>query len=231
MTALGATRTIASLTLVRVFRGRALWVSGAIAMLPVFFGYMLRERGSSEFATGLDIFAFEQLVLAVLPALLVAASVGEDIEDRTTTYLWSRPVPRWAVLAGKLLAMIPIIATLSIASWCTAMLVATEQLPSYESCLALAIGATALALIAASIATLVPRYGMALSICYMLFFDLPLGGLPAAIENVSVTRHARVIAEMVSDLEASRTGAAIGITTIALLWAVVGLWRIRRLEA
>jgi ABC-type transport system involved in multi-copper enzyme maturation permease subunit len=231
MGAFGATRTIASLTLMRVFRGRALWVSGAIAMLPIFFAYMLRDREGSELATGIDIFAFEQLVLAVLPALLVAASVGEEIEDRTTTYLWSRPVPRWTVLAGKLLAMVPIIWALSIASWCTAMLVATEQLPGYESCLALAIGATALSVIAASIATLVPRYGMALSICYMLFFDLPLGGLPAAIENVSVTRHTRVIAEMVSDLEDSRASAAIGLATIALLWAVVGLWRIRRLEA
>ena len=40
--------------------------------------------------------------------------------------------------------------------------------------------------IAAGIATLAPRHGMALAICYALFFDAPLGVLPATLKELSV---------------------------------------------
>jgi ABC-type transport system involved in multi-copper enzyme maturation permease subunit len=237
-----ATRIIARLTVARALRGRALWISAIVATLPIFFAYVLRaantERGHDTQAV--DLFAFQQLALAVLTGMLVAASVGEDIEDRTTTYLWSRPLPRSSVLTGKLLAMAPIVCGLAIASWCAAAPAATRGTsldeingppPLIDACIALGLGGLALSLVAAAIATLVPRYAMALTVCYLLFFDIPMGALPAAIENVSVTHHIRTVAGMTRDLEASRGAALIGMAIIAAIWTTVGLWRIRRLEA
>ena len=93
-TALSATATIASLTWRRLLRGRALWVSLAIALLPVLFAVIHRQLGMPPQQR--DLFVFETLIQVLLAPMFVASSIGEEIEDRTTTYLWSRPVPRWA---------------------------------------------------------------------------------------------------------------------------------------
>lgn len=224
------TRTIAIVTARRLLRGRALWVGAAIALLPIGFAALTAARREAGVAEASTVFSFVQLMLAVLPALFVASSIGEDIEDRTITYLWSRPIPRWSVLVGKLIATIPVVWSLVIASWIAASY-AGGNAPSAESCGALLLGGTALSIIAATIATLAPRYGMALTVVYMLFFDLPLGVMPAAIKNLSITEHGRTIADFKTVAGDSPTSAAIGIVVIGVVWASIGLWRIRRLEA
>lgn len=223
------TSTIAKVTLRRLIRGRALWVGAAIALLPTGFAAFSAQRREQGFAEPYTVFGFVQLVLAVLPALFVASSIGDDIEDRTITYLWSRPIPRWSVPVGKLIAALPIIWVFAVASWCLAV-VAGRGSPTAMSIAALLLTGTALSIIAAAIATLAPRYGMALTVVYMLFFDLPLGVMPAAIKNLSITEHGRAIANL-APAEDPVTVAIAGIAVIAAIWAAIGLWRIRRLEA
>jgi ABC-type Na+ efflux pump permease subunit len=230
MTGLEATFTIASVAMRRLRRGRALWVGALAAALPIAFAGVVREQRDTGVARPDDVFGFVQLVLSVLPALFVASSIGEDIEDRTTAYLWSRPIPRWSVLAGKLVATVPAIWVLSLASWCLASLVGGIELTA-ASCAALLLGGTALSIVAAAIATLVPRHAMALTVCYMLFFDLPLGIMPAAIKYLSITHHDRSLADLLGNADDAPSSALIGITVIAGIWGLVGLWRIRRLEA
>jgi ABC-type transport system involved in multi-copper enzyme maturation permease subunit len=179
----------------------------------------------------LDVLGFEELVLALLPSLLVASSIGEEIEERTITYVWSRPIQRWTLLAGKLVAVTPIVCTLSVASWCFALLVVPRAEVTLQSCAGLALGAVALSLIAAAIATLSPRYGMALAICYMLFFDLPVGVMPASLKHLSVTYHVRVACDALGRELESAVASAIWIAGIALVWTAIGLWRFRRREA
>ncbi len=224
------TLTIASVALRRMLRGRALWVGAAVAVLPIGFAALTAARREGGVANLETVFSMVQLLLAVLPALFVASSIGEDIEDRTITYLWSRPIPRWSVLVGKLIAAVPVIWLLALASWIAASYAGGHQ-PSLASCGALVLGGIALSIIAAAIATLAPRYGMALTVVYMLFFDLPLGIMPAAIKNLSITEHGRSIADFKGLAEDTPSSAAVGIAVIALLWALIGLWKIRRLEA
>jgi ABC-2 type transport system permease protein len=214
---------IAALTLRRVARGRTLWVSALVAAPPIAFAAFV-ESGQ----TASQIFSFELLVLSVLPALLVAAQLGEEIEHRTATYLWSRPVPRWTIVVGKLVALVPVTCALAMASWAAATTVASVPAP-VASFAALAATAAAFSIMAATLAVLVPRYAMALTICYMLFFDLPLGLMPAALRHLSVTHHGRVLAGL-SAWPDGATGAAIGIAAIGVAWGAVALWRIRRLE-
>src|SRR5215216_4392853 len=97
---------IAQLTLKRLLRGRAVWVSVPIAGLPILLAVAMATQKTSTVVY--DVLVFQMLLLAVLPPMFVASSIGDDIEDRTATYLWSRPVPRWSVLAGKLVALAPL---------------------------------------------------------------------------------------------------------------------------
>jgi len=234
---LASTRTIAALTVTRLLRGRALWVSVIIASLPVLFASAMRTQGGQGIP--LDVMIFELLLLAVLPPMFVASSIGEEIEDRTTTYLWSRPVPRWSLLAGKLCALVPIASALVVASWVLALSVGlagaseSPQLPAggLRPCVALGAGAAAIALVATGIATLVPKHGLPLTIAYMLFFDLPVGAMPVSLSELSVTHQVRALSGMFPETGSEVTGAALALAVLGALWLGVALMRIRRLEA
>jgi ABC-type transport system involved in multi-copper enzyme maturation permease subunit len=217
-------RTLAGVTLKRLVRGKALWIAAVLAALPVVLATVFHAIGRS--ASQSELFAPVLLLFAVLPALLVGASVGEDIEDRTSTYLWSRPIARWAVLAGKLLALTPIVVALIVGGWVIAAGLAAGP-PSVTAILGLAAGAIASSLVVAGIAVVVPRHGMALTIAYMLV-DLFVGGLPFSAQQLSITYQTRALAGM--DGAPAIAAPLIGLAVIAGVWTAIGLRRIRRIE-
>ena len=222
------TLTIAALTLKRLMRGKTLWIGLVVALLPVVFAIVLRASFADNSKITSQILAFEMLLLVVLPAMFVGASIGEDIEDRTATYLWSRPVPREAVLAGKLLALVPIAVALVVASWAAAGFASTGGAPPAESLAGVAAGTFAVCLVATGIATLVPKHGTALTIVYMLLFDLPIGVLPASLRYLSTTHLARAIADpRPSD---PPLVCAVALAILGAIWLAVGILRIRRIE-
>ncbi len=221
---------IAGLTLRRLVRGRAVWVSGIIAGLPVAFASAIRAQRRHE-ANEIDILVFVMLLFVILPAMFVASSVGEDIEDRTTTYLWSRPVPRWAVLAGKLLALAPLTAAFIVGSWVASVVAGAHDIPTALSCIALAGGAVAMCFVAAAIATFVPKHGMPLAISYVLFFDGPVGLMPISLAKLSITHHVRTLANVFPSIDEHPSSGAIGLAVLAVVWLAIALVRFRRLEA
>lgn len=216
--------TLVGVTWRRFFRGRALWVAGVIAALPVMVAVLM--SGQRHVPHVIEVVQF--LVLILLPPVFVAASLGEEIEERTTTYLWSRPLPRWTILIGKLIALAPIASVLVMAGWVVAIGMATEKPPATESILAFGCGAAAIASMSAGLATIVPRHAMALSIVYLVVFDLPMGAIPASLQNLSITRQVRL---MGLDPSHHLGGPAVAMAIIAGAWLAVGLWRVRRLES
>jgi ABC-2 type transport system permease protein len=223
-------RVVASLTLRRLFRGRAVWISVIIAALPIIFTAALRSQTSKP-SLEVDTLVFETLLLAILPAMFVSSSIGEDIEDRTTTYLWSRPVPRWSVIAGKLFALAPLAAALVVGSWTAAILVGNHALPSLLSVVGLAVGALVVCCACTGIAILVPKHGMPLSIAYMLFFDIPVGAMPISLAELSITHQLRALSSVIPEITDAPAGGALGLAILAVLWLSLSFWRIRRLEA
>src|SRR5262249_18729219 len=114
-TTLSPVWTLAAITLKRLGRGKALWIGALSAALPPVFGIAfsatrLHAHGGTRAPD--DLFSITVGLLAMLPAMFVGSSIGEEIEERTSTYLWSRPIARWAVLAGKLCALTPIVIAL-----------------------------------------------------------------------------------------------------------------------
>jgi hypothetical protein len=177
-----------------------------------------------------ELFAFESLALSIVVPMLVGASLGDEIDDRTHTYLWSRPIPRWSIVVGKLLALVPLVIVLICASWFFAALIAWNRVPPIQTFVALALGAKVIALLASALATLAPKHGLALAICYMLFIDGPIGLMPAALRELSILQQMRTL----SGLYPEDGTFAKGLVAIALLgsvFAVSALLRIRRMEA
>jgi len=219
--------TMAEVTLKRLLRGRALYVALIIAFLPVLYA---AAAGSVGNFAGAEIFVFEVLVASVLAPMFVAASIAEEIEDRTTAYLWSRPIPRWSIVFGKLLTLVPIATAIILASWVICCQEAWHTLPDARSCAALALGILVLSILSAGIATLAPRHGMALTICYILFFDSPLGVLPATFAQVSVTHQIRALSGL-WPTDAAIATPLLALTILAALYAAIAALRMRKLEA
>jgi len=213
--------TIMGVTWRRLSRGRAMWVAGVIACAPFLFATVTHNIEPVR--------AVLTLVMCLLPPIFVASAIGEEIEDRTSTYLWSRPLPRWTLLVGKLLALAPIATALLVLGWLLATKIGIGIMPPGRSMLAFAAGGLAISAVSAGIGTIVPRHGMALSIVYFIVIDLPVGWIPAAVHSISVTRQVRLISG--HDDPAAIGEPLITLAVIAALWLAIGLLRLRRLEA
>ena len=89
-----ATLAIARVTLKRVMRGKGLWIALACCLLPELYG--AAARSFEPMVRWHNTVALWSLLLSVIPPILLAGTIGEEIEDRTMAYLWSRPLPRWS---------------------------------------------------------------------------------------------------------------------------------------
>lgn len=222
-----ATVAIARVSFTRAMRTRTLYGAAGVAALPVVMASILAGLREHEWRPVVEMSVFTNAVLA---ALLVAGLIGEEFEEKTMTYLWSRPLPRWSVITGKLLALVPIAAAISAIGVAVALNVALgdDKVPLGRVAAAMAAGAAARAAIAAAWATLVPRQAVALTIAYLFFFDFPLAVIPARLQAVSLAYHEAQIAGLAHD--ESVTSAIIGLVAISAVWLGVALWRVRRLE-
>jgi len=216
---------LAAVTLRRFARGKALWIAAGLAALPI--GYAALRHARSAPPRSEELFAMMMLLVAVLPAMFVASSIGEEIEDRTSAYLWSRAIPRWAIVAGKLAALAPVAAVLLAASWYAAIRIATAP-PPLASCAAVAAASVAGSVVAAGIATLVPRHAMVPTICYLLT-DNAIGALDFSFAGLSITHQAKLIAQF-ADAPSPVGAPLLAMAGIAAVWAAIALLRIRRLE-
>lgn len=224
-----ALRALAGVTWMRLRRGRALWIGLAIAALPVLHAGLrsaLDRTAAHNIPPG-DLAVSITPVLILLPALFVAASIADELESRTATYLWSRPLARWAVLAGKLLALVPVIGALLVASWLAATTVGGHA-ASPLSYVALVLGGAVISLAGAAIATLTARHAMALTIAYMLA-DAFVGALPFSLAQISITYQVRVLGGMSDDAQAVAT-PILALAILGAVWGALAAWRITKRE-
>jgi hypothetical protein len=218
-----AVAAIVRVTWLRLTRGKLLWIGALVSALPTVFAASARGWRDAPAWT----FGIARLLFVVLPPLYVASAIGDDIDDRTSTYLWSRPLARWTVIAGKLLALAPLVAVLIAAGWYVAYDIVLARSSSAALIGALAAGAIAVSCTSAGIATLLPRHGMALSIVYVLV-DLLVGELPTSLHGLSITHHVTVLAQIGPPYDGS---SLIAIVVIPVVWLVLATRRINRLEA
>lgn len=218
--------TLVAVTWKRLFRGRALWICAAIAGLPTLLA--LATRGERD---GVEAVAVIQVIVtALLSSVFVASAIGEEIEERTITYLWSRPLARWTIIIGKVVALAPISLALTLAGWFVAAQIATNEPPTPSTLIAFAANAIVTSMVAAGIATLVPRQGMALSIIYLVIIDIAIGVMPVSIHEIAVSYHVISLTGLDPNM-ATPAHAGIALAIIGAVWLTIGMLRVRRLES
>lgn len=222
----------------RLLRGRMLWVAGFFALAPIALAAVLVQVAHE--VKWDDLFAPIAILCGIVPPLFTASMVAEEFEDRTYTYLWSRPLPRWSVLVGKLLATAPIAAALlAVTALVCYQLAHRGETAAHpwptaaagKAVLAVSMAALTLSIVAGGIAVLMPRHGIAVAYAYLLVLDIPLGAMPFSIAKLSMTHHVVTLGGVRDGSpDASPTAAAIWLLGIAAFWLVLGLWRIGRSE-
>ncbi len=233
-----AMRTQAGWTLRRLLRGRMLWVALLFALGPIAFTFVVVQFGRA--ARWEDIFPPLLLLARIVAPLLSAALIADEFEERTFTYLWSRPLPRWSVLAGKLIGTVPVTVALlclvTIVCYLVGVRGAAPEAPWPPLALpralaAMSLSALSLALVAGGIAVLVPRHGLGVAYAYVLVLDTSMGAMPFSIQRLSVTFNADVLGGLQPPGETATAGAsAAWLVGIGLFWLVLALWRLARSE-
>jgi ABC-2 type transport system permease protein len=225
-----ASFAIARVTLTRMLRGRSIWVVAALCVLPAIWAAIRKVDTVDDMGL---VFGTWALLLTILPPVLLASAIGEEIEERTASYLWSRPIPRWSIVIGKMVALVPVL-------WLA--LGASVLVPFYAfvpdaaahgevgaRIAAMAIFATlGASAVTAGLTTIAPRHGTILSIAYLLFIDDPLAAIDTSISRMSVVYNSLQIA----GIQSSQTlGSSIAwLAGLIAVWVGIAVWRIRRLE-
>ena len=214
---------------IRMVRGRTIWVAWIFALMPVILTLALSQGG--RVVPWGDLFGPLLLLVGVVVPLFMASSMAEEIEDKTFTYLWSRPVPRWSVVVGKLMAAAPI-ATGIVAvtvGLCFAFASGGGGNSLGQEIGAIAADAVAISCVAAGLAVLLPRQGLWATYAYLLVLDLPISALPVSLHNLSVFYQTRVVAGVgVSDTPV--WSGLVWLAGIGGVWLTVGLLRLSRAE-
>ncbi len=106
----------------RIFRTRRGWIAAGLAGLPVALALLVRFVSHFEGPPPLELlisivwFLLVQTIVPLVSLVMASAVIAEEIEDRTITYLFTRPIPRPAILLGRWLAVALPIAVLLVGS-------------------------------------------------------------------------------------------------------------------
>jgi len=220
-----ATTALARLSLRRMLRGKTLWVTLAIGLLPCLIA-VFAQRNQSALEAWASTLKLALPLIAIIPPILVATSLSDEIDEKTSAYLWSRALPRWSVVTGKLLALAPVAATLSalglLLSW--AIFGGPAAVPAAvvgRTLLGVFAGGIAASVVSAMFATVAPRFAVPLAIGWLLL-DSMVGALSMNLHVIAVSFGPRALA--------SGTQVVTGVISLAVLTAIALTIAVRRID-
>jgi len=230
---------VARLAWKRLVRGRAIYVTVLLSCVPILLA-LATAVGIADPAERWTIVAeltFRSLVL-IAPVVHLAGALAEETDGKTYTYFWSRPIAREVVLAGKMLAVTPLLAVVApIALAVGFVIVAAGPGQSDPAWLARAAPAAALGVVAASafavgLGTLVPRHPLVAALGWAFLVEQVLPLVPA-VQNLSAVHHVEVIAALPrppDSISGQPLGSVLGLIILTVVWLAVARWRVRTFE-
>jgi ABC-type transport system involved in multi-copper enzyme maturation permease subunit len=102
---LRSTALIARAHLVRTLTSRRFLACAIVAFLPALVAFLVTSAsaraGPGHLAANLGWMILLQIVVPLVTLIAGSAVVAEEIEDRTITYVFTRPIPRASLLFGR----------------------------------------------------------------------------------------------------------------------------------
>ncbi len=238
--------TIAIVTLRQLLgRRRALLLlllSAIPILIALLFASLAKSTGEQRvdgFAGILEVLCLN-LILPIVAVLFGTAAFGAEIEDGTIVYLLAKPVARWSVAAGKLLATVGLTAVLAAGSVLIASVIVL--LPLGERGLQTAEVYTA-ATVTGSICyaalfmalSLFTRRALLIGFGYVMVWEAMLSNLLPGIANLSIRQYSLGVGQLFYDLAPERAAlepsTALPLATfVVVLACVLATRRLMRFE-
>ena len=235
---LGGILVMTGLAWKRLGRGRALWLSLVLFVIPLLVAVAtLRIDSAAERWSSVAELTFRSLVL-LAPVIHLAGALGEELDGQTYTYFWSRPVGRDIVLLGKLLAVTPLLMLLAMLALALAFVIVSAGAGTSElawlgrAAPAAALGVLAASAFAVGLGALVPRHPLVVSLAWVFLGEQILPAVPA-VQNLSAVHHVEVIAALPQPQQTASgtpTGSVVALIVLAALWLTLAIWRVHRIE-
>lgn len=186
---------------------------------------------------------YPQTICLLLALFYGSSALGSELDGKTLTYLWTRPVARWRIVCGKYLGIVSVLIPPTALSVCVSWFILERPGGSVLS--ALLLGAISGVLVYNAVFVLlgfiVPRRAMVLALLYAVIFEFILSFVPAMVNTFTVTYYLRSMVVEIIDLPvipeierivggASLPGAAAALTAMVAFGLGGASWLARRRE-
>ena len=210
-------------------------------LTPIALALFVRAVGVKEDPNAIaTVFLDTFVVVVVLPlvALLFGtAALGSEIDDGTIVYLLAKPIPRWEILAAKLLVAEVATLVLVVPSTLVTAVVLLGGIAGADISLAwaytvgVAVGAVVYVAIFVAMSVVTSR-ALVLGLGYILIWEGFLAGLFAGTKNLSVREYTLSIAQAVAGrdvAEAAPIAVAVAVPMAIVVTVLAVVIAIRRL--
>ena len=221
---------------------RRLVIVCLLALLPVALTLILRLTSSGEggdtqdFVNGIVNALIVGVVLPIVTMALATSAFGNDLEDRTLSFVMLMPIARWKIALSKMAASMLVAAPFAVISGAVSILIGLngDINSALAVCAGLVIGVAAYAAVF-TWAGLITTRALAFAIVYVFLWEGVMGALVPGVKYLSISAYSlsimywlgdsplEAVADQVIDFPAAMAGAAV--VTVAF-W----LLTVRRLK-
>ena len=224
---------------------RRLLIVLLLAMLPVALTVLLRltsSDGDGDTADYVNGVVNALIVGVILPIVMISFSTtvfGNDLEDRTLSFIMMTPAARWKIALSKLAAPIFIGAPLVLVSAGVSIYVGlgSEASSVLAVCAGLLIGVVAYASVF-TWAGLITTRALAFAIVYVFLWEGVVSALVPGVKYLSVSAYALSVMhglsdgalEAVADQTIELPAALIGAVAVTVAFWLLTVWRLRTMD-
>lgn len=191
-------------TLLMLSFSRLLWSVSTLMLLFPLGGcalFLLRRgygrEGNSieafgEFSEEFMLFLFTPFIVPICTLAYATTSIGGDREDRTLVFLLMRPIPRAMVFLGKMLATLPLVVGVVVASFVGFCSLSGEAGATAVWVYLPAVVCMSLAYIALfHVFAILFRHATIIAMVYSLFMEVFIGNMPGLVKRITVSFYGR----------------------------------------
>lgn len=220
---------VAATTARQLLGQRRVILPALVALAPVLIAVVVRavaddDTPAAEVAANTLTGLVALIVLPVTALFLATAALGSEVEDGTAVYLLAKPVARWRILAGKLLAAWGAAAAIVLASAAVsgAVLLAGESGWNV-------LGGFVVALLAGSFAycalflmfSLLTGRALLAGLAYAFIWEGVITSFAPGVQRASIREYTLGVADLVSGAPANVIDADLGGVLSLILMAAV----------
>ena len=198
-----------------------------LTLVPVILAVIERAGTGDSAAAGAADVLGPWVAAALLPLttlILATSALGSEIEDGTAVYLLAKPIPRWRILAGKLLAAWGAAAVIVIAAAAVSGAIVLAGESGWN-----VLGGFVVALLAGTLAysaiflmlSLLTSRALLAGLAYVFVWEWIMTGIAPGVQRASIGEYTLGIADFVSGAPASVIDAELGGVLSIILMAVV----------